>query len=174
MAGKTGTTENHADAWFIGYVPQLSTAVWVGYPDSLVPMTDVHGFAVAGGTFPARIFARYMRPALANVGAQDLFTASPDDLSLHRLDAPPSMPSTSSPAPSTSTPPLSTAPVPNVEDPGALASPVQPQDQGQTQTQSQPPPYRPPPTTTTTRPPVTTTTQPKQQQQQSTGQTPSG
>jgi penicillin-binding protein 1A len=176
MAGKTGTTENHADAWFIGYVPQLSTAVWVGYPDSLVPMTDVHGIAVAGGTFPARIFARYMRPALANVGAQDLFTASPDDLSLHRLDALPTVPSTTpaSTTPTTGLPP--TGPVPNVEDPGALASPAQPQDQGQgeQQTQSQPPPYRPPPTTTTTRPPVTTTTQPKQQQQQSTGQTPSG
>jgi len=49
MAGKTGTTENYADAWFIGYVPQLATAVWVGHPDSLVPMTDVHGIAVSGG-----------------------------------------------------------------------------------------------------------------------------
>ena len=88
LAGKTGTTENHADAWFIGYVPQLSTAVWVGYPDSLVPMTDVHGIAVSGGSFPARIFARYMRPVLANVDVQDLFTASPDDLALPLLDAP--------------------------------------------------------------------------------------
>src|SRR5439155_2983978 len=95
LAGKTGTTENHADAWFIGYVPQLSTAVWVGYPDSLVPMTDVRGIAVSGGTYPARIFARYMRPALADVTVQALFTASPDDLSLHRLDAVPTLPTTS-------------------------------------------------------------------------------
>src|SRR5205085_1486394 len=80
LAGKTGTTENHADAWFIGYVPQLSTAVWVGYPESLVPMTDVHGIAVAGGTYPARIFSHYMRPALANVSVHDLFTPSPDTL----------------------------------------------------------------------------------------------
>src|SRR4051812_33313205 len=61
LAGKTGTTENNADAWFIGYVPQLSTAVWVGYPDVLVPMEDVHGTVVNGGGFPARIFGRYMR-----------------------------------------------------------------------------------------------------------------
>src|SRR3954466_13200915 len=92
LAGKTGTTENHADPWFIGYVPQLSTAVWVGYPDSLVPMTDVHGIAVSGGTYPARIFARYMRPALADVDARDRFTASPDDLRLPRLDETPTLP----------------------------------------------------------------------------------
>ena len=40
VAGKTGTTENYGDAWFVGYTPQLVAAVWVGYPDKLVPMTD--------------------------------------------------------------------------------------------------------------------------------------
>ena len=44
VAGKTGTTENYGDAWFVGYTPQLVAAVWVGYPDKLVPMTDqFHG-----------------------------------------------------------------------------------------------------------------------------------
>ncbi|MGC9974681.1 MAG: PBP1A family penicillin-binding protein, partial [Gaiellaceae bacterium] len=38
-AGKTGTTENYGDAWFVGYTPQLAVAVWVGYPNKLVPMT---------------------------------------------------------------------------------------------------------------------------------------
>ena len=33
-AGKTGTTEEQADAWFVGYTPHVSTAVWVGNPDS--------------------------------------------------------------------------------------------------------------------------------------------
>ena len=43
-AGKTGTTENYGDAWFVGYTPQLVTAVWVGYPNKLVPMTNqFHG-----------------------------------------------------------------------------------------------------------------------------------
>ena len=53
VAGKTGTTENYGDAWFVGYTPQLVVAVWVGYPDRLVPMlTEFHGDAVAGGTYP--------------------------------------------------------------------------------------------------------------------------
>ena len=38
VAGKTGTTENYGDAWFVGYTPQLAVAVWVGYPNKLVPM----------------------------------------------------------------------------------------------------------------------------------------
>ena len=38
MAGKTGTTENYGDAWFVGYTPQLAVAVWVGYPTTLKPM----------------------------------------------------------------------------------------------------------------------------------------
>ena len=53
MAGKTGTTENYGDAWFVGYTPQLVAAVWVGYPDKLVPMlSQFHGHPVAGGTYP--------------------------------------------------------------------------------------------------------------------------
>ena len=52
-AGKTGTTTNYADAWFCGYTPDLSAAVWVGYPGSQ-PEMIVRGIRVAGGTFPAR------------------------------------------------------------------------------------------------------------------------
>jgi penicillin-binding protein 1A len=62
-AGKTGTTTNHADAWFCGYTPNLSTTVWVGYPKGEIPMESVHGIAVAGGTFPADIFRLFMTPA---------------------------------------------------------------------------------------------------------------
>jgi penicillin-binding protein 1A len=65
-AGKTGTTENFGDAWFVGYTPQLAAAVWVGYPNKLVPMlTEYHGTAVAGGTFPALIWRAFMQAALA-------------------------------------------------------------------------------------------------------------
>jgi penicillin-binding protein 1A len=161
LAGKTGTTENHADAWFIGYVPQLSTAVWVGYPDALVPMTDVHGIAVSGGTYPAQIFGRYMKPALAKVAVQDLFTASPDDLSLHRLDDVPTLPTTSSSSPSSTSSTLaSPGPPPAViEDPGSEPSPPS-TDQPEQQYQP-PPPQR---TTPTTRPPSTSTTQPTKKQ----------
>jgi penicillin-binding protein 1A len=65
-AGKTGTTENYGDAWFVGYTPQLATAVWVGYPNKLVPMlSQYHGRAVAGGTFPADIWRAFTQLALA-------------------------------------------------------------------------------------------------------------
>ncbi len=64
-AGKTGTTENYGDAWFIGYVPQLVVAVWVGYPRELRSMmTEYHGDPVAGGTFPAEIWHTFMEKAL--------------------------------------------------------------------------------------------------------------
>jgi penicillin-binding protein 1A len=64
-AGKTGTTENYGDAWFVGFTPQLVTAVWVGYPNRLRPMTyEFHGKPVAGGTFPALIWKSFMEKAL--------------------------------------------------------------------------------------------------------------
>jgi penicillin-binding protein 1A len=66
-AGKTGTTENHADAWFSGYVPQLQATVWVGYPRGEIPMENVHGIAVAGGTFPATIWHEFMQSAVGKL-----------------------------------------------------------------------------------------------------------
>ena len=66
VAGKTGTTENYGDAWFVGYTPDLVTAVWVGYPDELRPMlTEYHGRPVAGGTYPALIWKAFMENAAA-------------------------------------------------------------------------------------------------------------
>jgi len=63
-AGKTGTTDEHSDGWFVGFTPRLSTAVWVGYPSSQVHMkTEYHGGPVAGGTFPAEIWGDYMKAA---------------------------------------------------------------------------------------------------------------
>jgi len=65
VAGKTGTTENYGDAWFVGYTPQLAVAVWVGYPNKLVPMlTQFEGGAVAGGTYPALIWKSFIEKAL--------------------------------------------------------------------------------------------------------------
>ena len=70
-AGKTGTTENYGDAWFVGYTPQLATAVWVGYPKELRPMlTEYHGDPVAGGTFPADIWRTFTGAALAKTPPQ--------------------------------------------------------------------------------------------------------
>jgi membrane peptidoglycan carboxypeptidase len=64
IAGKTGTTDNYADAWFVGYTPDLVVAVWVGYPDRLRPMlTEFGGEPVAGGTLPAQIWREFMARA---------------------------------------------------------------------------------------------------------------
>jgi penicillin-binding protein 1A len=63
-AGKTGTNEEHADAWFAGYTPDLATTVWVGYTRGEIPMENVHGIAVTGGSFPAEIWRRFMEGAL--------------------------------------------------------------------------------------------------------------
>jgi penicillin-binding protein 1A len=65
VAGKTGTTDSFADAWFAGWVPQLATVTWVGYPTGERPMRGVHGIAgVTGGTLPAAIWHTYMTAAL--------------------------------------------------------------------------------------------------------------
>jgi penicillin-binding protein 1A len=64
-AGKTGTTSNFGDAWFIGWDGKYTVAVWVGYPNSLVPMTtEFNGKPVMGGTFPALIWHDFMTAAL--------------------------------------------------------------------------------------------------------------
>jgi len=68
VAGKTGTTENYGDAWFVGYTPQLAVAVWVGYPTTLKPMlTEFQGEAVTGGSFPALIWKSFAEKALRDV-----------------------------------------------------------------------------------------------------------
>jgi penicillin-binding protein 1A len=64
-AGKTGTTSNYGDAWFVGWDSKYTVAVWVGYPDKLIPMTtQFGGDPVLGGTFPALIWHDFMTSAL--------------------------------------------------------------------------------------------------------------
>jgi penicillin-binding protein 1A len=70
-AGKTGTTQQYRDAWFVGYTPELATSVWVGYPEAQKEMTDVHGKKVTGGSFPAQIWAAFMKEALKDTRASD-------------------------------------------------------------------------------------------------------
>ena len=65
-AGKTGTTDDFADAWYVGYTPRLSTAVWVGYPEGHKPMLEVHDESVVNGeTLPMDIWSTYMAEATA-------------------------------------------------------------------------------------------------------------
>jgi penicillin-binding protein 1A len=69
VAGKTGTTEDYGDAWFVGWTPRYTVAVWVGYPDKVIPMKpptfSFNGEPVAGGTYPAAIWQTFMKSALA-------------------------------------------------------------------------------------------------------------
>jgi penicillin-binding protein 1A len=66
IAGKTGTTENYGDAWFVGFTDKLTVAVWVGYPNSVRSMkTEFRGGPVAGGTFPAAIWHDFMTQAIS-------------------------------------------------------------------------------------------------------------
>jgi penicillin-binding protein 1A len=65
-AGKTGTTDNYADAWFCGFTPNLEATVWIGYPRGEVPMLNVHGIAVSGPTFPATIWKSFMVAAIGH------------------------------------------------------------------------------------------------------------
>jgi penicillin-binding protein 1A len=67
-AGKTGTTENSGDAWFVGFNERWTVAVWVGYADKLKPMlTEFAGAPVEGGTYPALIWHDFMTAANAIV-----------------------------------------------------------------------------------------------------------
>lgn len=64
-AGKTGTSQGYGNAWFVGYTPQLSTAVWMGYRDSPRPLRGIKGVrSVAGGTIPAQTWGEYMDRAM--------------------------------------------------------------------------------------------------------------
>ncbi|MDQ3972926.1 MAG: transglycosylase domain-containing protein, partial [Actinomycetota bacterium] len=71
MAGKTGTSEDSADAWFVGYTPDLAAAVWIGFPQARVPMAPpATRIRVEGGNWPAELFARFGLRALADVPAR--------------------------------------------------------------------------------------------------------
>lgn len=60
VAGKTGTTNDYKDAWFVGYTPDIVTGVWMGNDNN----TKLPG--ITGGSLPARIFANYMKTAMEN------------------------------------------------------------------------------------------------------------
>jgi len=74
VAGKTGTTNGAKDAWFIGYIPQLVTGVWVGYDQE-----RSLGSGGTGGQAAAPIWGDYMQKAIMSLPAED-FTA-PENVS---------------------------------------------------------------------------------------------
>ena len=112
VAGKTGTTQDFGDAWFVGYTPRLTTAVWMGFPEGIVhKMDNVRGRKVNGGSFPAVLFRRFMQAATKGVDTGVFAAANPGR---GRVLKPPSgvlLPSstTSSTGPTT-TRPMATSP----------------------------------------------------------------
>jgi membrane peptidoglycan carboxypeptidase len=70
VAGKTGTTENSDDAWFIGYTPKITTAMWMGYSKGETPMQNFRGYkSIQGGTIPAAIWHDAMAAILRSYPA---------------------------------------------------------------------------------------------------------
>lgn len=126
-AGKTGTTQNHVDAWFVGYTPNLVASVWMGFPpkDGKIPeMTKVHGRAVTGGSFPATIWKKFMTDALKGTKAQNFTSVSLEGNVVTPTPCPPDV----TPGPQSAcvlpSPSPSPAPSPSVEpSPSPKASP---------------------------------------------------
>jgi penicillin-binding protein 1A len=96
-AGKTGTTSENTDAWFVGYTPRMGAAVWMGYgAEGRRPMDDVHGAPVTGGSLPAQIWQRFMAEALEGVDTGS-FVAPPEQLlAPPSTTSPPTSPTTAS------------------------------------------------------------------------------
>jgi penicillin-binding protein 1A len=70
IAGKTGTTQEYSNAWFVGYTRQVSTAVWVGFPGAADSLSNYFGQSVFGGTLAAPIWHNYMLKVMAGMPAQ--------------------------------------------------------------------------------------------------------
>jgi penicillin-binding protein 1A len=164
-AGKTGTTENYGDAWFVGFNKDLTVAVWVGYPDRLKPMlTEYRGKAVAGGTFPAEIWHDFMTSWIhirdARQAARDakrgVTTPTPTNTTPVQVTTTTTTPAQTAPANTTSTPTKAPAPTPTptpksktpptpAQQPQTNSAPAQPPAQQQPPSQQPPPTQSPPP-----------------------------
>jgi membrane peptidoglycan carboxypeptidase len=79
VAGKTGTTQDYSNAWFVGYTPQVSTSVWVGFPYSTNSMQSYFGTSVFGGTVAAPIWHTYMTRVMNGMPVQGFPAAPPPE-----------------------------------------------------------------------------------------------
>jgi len=83
-AGKTGTTDDFVDAWYVGYTPRLCTSVWVGHPEGRRSLVGVHGLEEPNGeTLPMDIWSAYMARATEGDLALDFPQADADGLEVH-------------------------------------------------------------------------------------------
>ena len=87
IAGKTGTSQEHRDAWFVGYTPEMVASVWVGFPEGLISMQyPATPFNITGGTWPAQIWARFASGALSGTPYGQIASASADGLTTVEID----------------------------------------------------------------------------------------
>lgn len=127
-AGKTGTAQEWRDAWFVGYTPTLSTAVWMGYKDRPRTMSGIKGNRhVAGGTIPAATWGAFMKDALKGVPVTDFNEPAPIKRIADALNKK----------------------ARNSIDPGGKRAPAQTGDGGPYEFDPPPPTATPPPSTTT-------------------------
>jgi penicillin-binding protein 1A len=164
VVGKTGTTTDEGDAWFVGWTPQFTTAVWVGFPNRLVPMlTQFNGGPVTGGTFPAEIWRAYMESAL-QINAEEHPPKPGTSSNTQTTGADTN--STYTYAPGTATAPATTTPTPTAAQ--TTPAPTVPQ------TTPTPAPTTPAPTTPAPTPTTPAPTTPAPTPTNPTGTTPSG
>jgi membrane peptidoglycan carboxypeptidase len=79
VAGKTGTTQEYSNAWFVGYTPQVSTAVWVGFPGNPDPLDRYFGTSVFGGSIAAPIWHTYMTRVMAGMPVEGFPSPPPPE-----------------------------------------------------------------------------------------------
>jgi penicillin-binding protein 1A len=164
-AGKTGTTENYGDAWFVGFNKDLTVAVWVGYPDKLRPMlTEYHGSPVAGGTFPAEIWHDFMTSWIKLRDTRKAVREGKDPSEVTTpTTTPTTTPAQSAPVQTESTPAETATPAPKAKQPTQKTPTQAPAQQAPTQDPTPTPTPTPAPTDGggggTTPPPGTATPQ---------------
>jgi penicillin-binding protein 1A len=154
-AGKTGTSEEYQNAWFVGYTPVLSTAVWMGYKEGNISMRGVHGVGtVTGGSWPARMWHDFMTEAMKGIPPTEFTQPAPIESLADRAKRderggfdlggrtdPPGIPGGLIYFP--------TAPLPSVSEPTTTTTTAPPEETTTTTV---------PETTTTTKPPTSSTT----------------
>jgi penicillin-binding protein 1A len=125
-AGKTGTTENYGDAWFIGFTDKMTIAVWVGYPNGNTSMAhDFGGAPVEGGTYPAQIWHDFVVATNAIMDAREAERVARINEKRAKKGLPPlgvttsttTTPAPVAPAPSTTPQTTTTTPAPQQQTP---------------------------------------------------------